>query len=62
MDIDKPMERKSISDEQSVENISDQILRSVFQPGQTNVTPKTMLWIVQVKPQFSSTCKGRQTV
>jgi len=50
MDIDKFMKRKSISDRQSVENISDQIWRSAFQPGQTNVTPKTKLWIVQVKP------------
>jgi len=55
------MKRKSISDRQSVEKISDQILRSAHQPGQTNVTPKTK-WIVQVKPQFSSTYKGRRTV
>ena len=51
------MKRKSISDSQSVENISDLILRSKVQPAQANVsTAKTVvvLWIVQ--DQFRVSC------
>jgi len=48
------MKRKSISDSPSVENISDQILRSDVQLARLMWAPQTQLWIVQV--QFRLSC------